>query len=47
MVQVVDRAVPPEKRSWPRRSLIALGAALGTAVVLLAALLLPRGRRAP
>lgn len=47
LIQVVDRAVPPEKRSWPRRSLIALGAALGTAVVLLAALLLPRGRRAP
>jgi uncharacterized protein involved in exopolysaccharide biosynthesis len=34
LLQVVDRATPPERKTGPRRSLIGLGATLATALVL-------------
>lgn len=46
LIQVVDPAEVPEKRSRPRRSLIALGAALGCALLAVAwAVLVPARRR--
>lgn len=45
LVQVIDAATPPERRSWPRRGLTALVGGLGTAAILVLVLLLPRTRR--
>jgi len=34
LIQVVDQAIPPDKRSWPPRTLLVLLAAVGTAFLL-------------
>jgi hypothetical protein len=40
LIQVVDPAIPPEKRSWPPRTLLVLLAAAGTTVLLTGLVLL-------
>lgn len=39
LIQVIDAASPPEKRSWPRRSLFVAASAVGSAFLLIAAIL--------
>jgi uncharacterized protein involved in exopolysaccharide biosynthesis len=46
-VQVLDRAVPPEKRSWPKRKLIVLLAAAGALALSVALSLALEERRRP
>jgi len=45
LIQVVDVATPPERKSKPRRSMAALGAAVAAATLLMAALLLRASKR--
>ena len=46
IIQVVDQATPPERKSRPRRSLYSGGAVLATALLLLAWVLIRRSRSA-
>jgi uncharacterized protein involved in exopolysaccharide biosynthesis len=45
LIQVVDRAVPPEKKSRPKRALIAIGVTLASGIVLASAFLFRHVRR--
>jgi len=45
-IQVLDRAVPPQKRSWPKRKLIVLAAAAGAFILASAAAVALEDRRA-
>ena len=42
LIQVIDAATPPEKKSKPRRGFIAMGGAVGTLAVLLIVVLVRR-----
>jgi len=46
LIQVVDTATPPEKKSKPKRLFIALGAMLASGIILIAAVLIRRSWRA-
>jgi len=46
LIQVVDAAAPPEKKSKPKRLFIVLGATIGSGIILIAALLIRRSWRA-
>jgi len=46
LIQVVDAATPPEKKSKPKRLFIALGATFGSGIILVVAVLIRRSWRA-
>jgi len=46
LIQVVDAATPPERKSKPKRLFVALGATLASGIILIAAVLIRRSWRA-